>query len=162
MRHAILGFLVAVWTVPAQAQDLPFDIVHTNACIDESLGFKEMERCIGASANVCMDSSIGSTTVGMSGCINHELKFWDGLLNEHYRDLRSREIERGQDWGEPVNRAVALRDMQRAWIPFRDMTCNYERVQWGGGTGGGPAMLGCMMRMTGLQAIYLQQILENF
>jgi uncharacterized protein YecT (DUF1311 family) len=42
--------------------------------------------------------------------------------------------------------AEALRDMQRAWIAYRDASCDYERAQWGGGTGGGPATAGCLMR----------------
>ena len=40
--------------------------------------------------------------------------------------------------------------------PGGDATCDYDYSQWGGGTGGGPAIAGCMMRMTGEQAIYLR------
>ena len=56
---------------------------------------------------------------------------------------------------ELPKQAEALRDMQRAWITFRDAACDYERSQWGGGTGGGPATLACLMRMTGEQALLL-------
>ena len=48
--------------------------------------------------------------------------------------------------------------MQRAWIGWRDATCDYERAQWGGGTGGGPATVACLMRLTGEQALYLETV----
>jgi len=53
--------------------------------------------------------------------------------------------------------AEALRDMQRAWIAFRDATCTYEASQWSGGTGQGPAYEGCVMRMTAEQTLYLER-----
>ena len=43
--------------------------------------------------------------------------------------------------------ADSLRDMQRAWITFRDAKCDWETVQWGGGTGAGPARLSCLMHI---------------
>jgi uncharacterized protein YecT (DUF1311 family) len=46
--------------------------------------------------------------------------------------------------------------MQRAWIGYRDAACDYERAQWGGGSGGGPATAGCLMRLTGEQALALE------
>jgi uncharacterized protein YecT (DUF1311 family) len=50
----------------------------------------------------------------------------------------------------------ALKNMQRAWIAYRDATCDYERSHWGGGTGGGPATVSCLMYMTAEQALYLE------
>ena len=47
--------------------------------------------------------------------------------------------------------------MQRAWIGYRDAACAYEASQWGGGTGAGPAAVGCMMTLTGRQALALEE-----
>jgi uncharacterized protein YecT (DUF1311 family) len=63
--------------------------------------------------------------------------------------------------GNDPEHAQALRDMQRAWIGFRDATCAFERAYWGGGTGGGGtggglAQVSCLMQMTGEQALYLK------
>jgi uncharacterized protein YecT (DUF1311 family) len=57
--------------------------------------------------------------------------------------------------------SAALRDMQRTWIAYRDAACAYERSQWGGGTGGGPATADCLMRMTAAQALALEQRLAQ-
>ena len=51
--------------------------------------------------------------------------------------------------------------MQRAWIAYRDAACAYEASQWGGGTGAGPAATGCMMTLTGRQALALEERLAS-
>ncbi len=101
----------------------------------------------------------------MGGCLDYELSYWDDRLNASYRALRAKERASDADWaGSPgaVSKADALRDMQRAWIPLRDATCDYERSQWGGGTGGGPATLACLLRMTGGQTLYLEQMMVSY
>ncbi|KMW56504.1 hypothetical protein AIOL_001458 [Candidatus Rhodobacter oscarellae] len=77
-----------------------------------------------------------------------------------YRELRAQERREDASGGTPKGaprQADLLRDMQRAWITFRDRTCDYERAQWGGGTGGGPAYTNCLMVQTAKQTIYLEQ-----
>ena len=148
------------------AQDLNFDIADTTYCLSASGTYAEMESCIGAAANACMSATdMGSTTIGMSSCIDRELTFWDGRLNASYQDLRAKEQREDADYGSAlgyVKQATALREMQRAWIAYRDATCDYERAQWGGGTGGGPATVGCLMRMTAEQALYLEQMMVDY
>ncbi len=165
MRRTVCT-LVALAAVPAAAQELRFDIGDTLRCIDTSGTYEEMESCIGASANACMAATdMGGTTIGMSGCLDRELSFWDERLNIVYRNLREQERREDADMADlpgAPKQAEALRDMQRAWIAFRDATCDYERAQWGGGTGGGPATVGCLMRMTGEQVIYLERIGESY
>ena len=95
----------------------------------------------------------------MGGCLSLELTFWDNLLNANYKQRMSvaKEIDAEmQELGATVPlQAPALRDMQRAWITYRDATCDYARSQWGGGTGGGPATVSCLLDLTGQQALYL-------
>ncbi len=163
MKQIAFAVLMSFPPAAVGAQNLTFDLSDTRYCLDTSGTYDEMESCIGASANACMTATFdGSTTVGMGFCISEELAFWDGELNAVYQELRTR--ERGRDSGldGTVSLADALRDMQRTWIAYRDATCDYERAQWGGGTGGGPATVGCLMRMTGEQAIFLRQMLEGF
>lgn len=50
----------------------------------------------------------------------------------------------------------ALRNMQRAWINYRDAGCLYEQAQWFGGTGGGPATMACHMHETARQTLVLE------
>ena len=96
----------------------------------------------------------------MGFCIQSELAFWDTRLNAAYgalMDIEEAQDSEMRDLGAGItSMADALRAMQRAWIIYRDAACDYERSQWGGGTGGGPATAECMMRMTGLQALALE------
>lgn len=144
---------------PAAAQDdLVFSIRHTEDCLAIAGQGGDRRACIGESANRCMEANqSGSSTVGMGGCISMELGWWDAMLNAEYKALMKREKADDKEYGGDgiPSKADALRQMQRAWIGFRDATCDYERSQWGGGTGGGPATIGCHMRLTAEQALYL-------
>jgi len=141
------------------AQDLLYSDEHTASCLEAGEYPDARKACIGVSANACMEDSPGGfTTVGMAGCLSLELDYWDRRLNASYRDLMRRERRDDAEMagtGAP-SRAQALRAMQRAWIPFRDASCAYARAQWGGGTGGGPAELGCLLQMTAEQTLALE------
>ena len=165
----MIRFLVVVFvgmTSAVQAQNIVFDISGTETCLAQAFVPKARSLCVGVSSQACMNAnSLGGTTVGMGGCLDRERQYWDDRLNTAYRALRAREKSddaANAGFAGHVSKANALRDMQRAWITFRDATCDYERAQWGGGTGGGPATLGCLMQLTGVQALYLEQRLAGF
>lgn len=151
---------------PVAAQDLQFDIGKTLGCLDRADRYEGRQACVGESANACMGAnSLGSTTIGMGGCFDFELGYWDDRLNASYRALRAKDQAEDADSASfqgYVSQADALRDMQRAWITFRDATCDYERAQWGGGTGGGPATLACLLRQTGHQTLYLEEAAAEY
>lgn len=153
-----IGLLALLLPMAAMAQDLRYSDAETLICLDQA---QDPEDCIGASAKACMEATDdGSTTVGMGYCLDAELTFWDRRLNAAYKalaeDHKAADAEMaGMDASAPPM-APALRDMQRAWIAFRDAACAYERSLWGGGTGGGPAWTGCMMTQTGRQALRLE------
>lgn len=148
--------------VPVEAQSLDYDSAATETCLESGT---DARNCIGESANACMGTPDGSTTVGMGFCLSQELSLWDARLNTAYRTLM--QVERRLDddvsdlGGNVPPRASALRDMQRAWITYRDATCVYEYAQWGGGSGGGPAHAACLMRITAEQALALEGRLED-
>ena len=107
-------------------------------------------NCIGTAANLCMiDNPGGFSTAGMGGCLDQERAWWDARLNDVYARLLN------QHTGQPAVQDN-LRDMQRAWITYRDARCDYELVQWDGGTGGGPALLACLMVATAEQTLVLE------
>lgn len=149
-----------------QAQELIFDMHQTLSCIQAAPTGAAARDCIGASANACMNATdMGGTTVGMGGCIDSELTYWDDRLNASYGSLRAKDRSEDAEFGGSAgyaSQAEALRDMQRAWIVWRDATCDYERAQWGGGTGGGPATLGCLLRLTAEQALYLETMMVEY
>lgn len=151
--------LICLLAFPAAAQDVVFDPEMTEQCLG-IVAEDEQRSCIGRSASDCMkETEGGESTVGMGGCLEAELTYWDDRLNAEYARLQAETERRDAELAELESTgpriAPTLREMQRQWIAFRDATCDFERAQWGGGTGGGPATLACLMRLTGEQALYL-------
>jgi uncharacterized protein YecT (DUF1311 family) len=157
MRPYIAIF--ALFAAPVAAQDLSFTPQATESCLVNSGHEGDKSACIGLSAVECMATPDGQTTIGMGFCLDAELAYWDDMLNSGYQALRS--AMQASDAGLPTHLAIQaeqLRDMQRAWITFRDARCSYEASLWQGGTGASPAFLGCMMTVTAQQALYLMGI----
>lgn len=162
-----LAVLPVLFGSSVTAQDLIFSLSQTKACLAEHQPGPALDQCIGDSASACMDKSEGGySTVGMGGCISLELEYWDARLNAAYKVLMAREKADDLEFGGGENgvpmKSTALRAMQRVWISWRDATCDYERSLWGGGTGGGPATVGCLMRLTGEQTLYLEATNEEY
>ncbi len=157
MRVASVALLSILLPLPVAA-DVVFDHKATETCL--ALG-GDQAQCIGASASMCMEQSEGGgSTAGMGGCLWAEHDYWDQRLNASYARAMAQAQTHDADLdinGEPSSRiADGLRAMQRAWIPFRDAACDYERALWMGGTGGGPATAQCMMQLTAQQTLRIE------
>lgn len=154
-----ITFVLAMLAGAAGAQEIAFDPGPTVACLAQA-DFGEGEACIGRAAEACMASPDGGTTVGMGFCLSAEWDWWDARLNATYGQLmaqhKAADAEMAAIGATVPSLADSLKAMQRAWIPFRDAACDYERANWGGGTGGGPATAGCLMVQTGRQALSLE------
>lgn len=159
MRIACLAFCLLA--SPAAAQDITYDFSHSQGCIAATDDWYEKVQCIGTSANRCMEETEGGySTVGQGACVWAEYEDWDVELNALYSPLRERLANDDEVNEMPFSTADALRDAQRAWIPWRDANCAFERSKWGGGTGGGPAEAACLMQMTAERALSLRVELE--
>ncbi|MFN9543635.1 MAG: lysozyme inhibitor LprI family protein [Alphaproteobacteria bacterium] len=117
--------------------------------------------CVGLAAQACMRKPGGETTLGMMECLKGELAYWDGKLNKAFAnrlaDAKASDAElAGMRFSGPKIEP-SLRKMQEAWIAYRDAACLYERAQWMGGTGGGPATMDCHMQETARQALKLDK-----
>ena len=169
MRFTLI-VLAGLFLLPihaANAQELVFSPDSTEICLDGLGDAEKPGDCIGASATACMEATEGGwSTVGTGACLEAERAYWDQRLNVAYRALmEKRRADDAElvDLGYPsASLAVTLRDMQRAWIGFRDAACAYERAQWTGGSGAGPATLSCLMYRTGEQALYLETNLTGY
>jgi uncharacterized protein YecT (DUF1311 family) len=149
-----------------RAQDIVYSDAQTQSCLDGLTEGAALSDCAGQSSTACINANTsGYTTVGRRRCIEGERAFWDGLLNETYSALmkQTKKLDGDlADMGSSVAAsAPALRDMQRAWIIFRDTACEYELTTWGGGTGGGPAALECLMQLTADQVERLAERLDR-
>ena len=145
----------------AQAQDLVFSSTEMETCLSGAEDHQARNACIGQAAEQCMETTPGGySTMGMGGCLWREAEYWDARLNAAYKALMADAIamdEEMKSYGSSApKQAPALREMQRAWIPFRDRKCDYVRSQWGGGTGGGPAGASCHLYTTAEQALFLE------
>ncbi|GGL87443.1 hypothetical protein GCM10011534_06770 [Pseudooceanicola nanhaiensis] len=154
IRYAFLALTLAG---PAAAQDLAFSPEATETCLA-----RDGADCIGRSADACMEeTSGGSSTPVMGACFEKELSWWDDRLNTVYgKAMEAAKTADAAEGERPLTEQKALREMQRAWIAFRDAKCDWETVQWGGGTGAGPARLACLMQETGAQTRVLERRLE--
>lgn len=159
--RALATILLAL---PAAAQDLSYDPGAFEACVVRGAA---PEACVLAPAEACIAGSAdGQTTAGMGSCYERARQDWDGRLNAAYgtameaaRRLEAEAAAGG--WTQPPL-AVPLRDMQRAWIAFRDAACDFEHAQWGGGSGGGPAVGACLAAETGRQALRIEAFAERY
>ncbi|MFQ5623494.1 MAG: lysozyme inhibitor LprI family protein [Paracoccaceae bacterium] len=166
MKCILAAVLLSIPAAPAAAQDFLFSPGATEECLKIAGSADERRQCIGLSANRCMEDSVGGhSTYGMGACTELERRYWDERLNARYRILLDRDSSTDAETAELGLAAPSLvenlRAMQRAWISYRDAKCGYEMAQWGGGTGQGPALLGCLMRLTALQTLYLEERLEE-
>ncbi len=154
-----LSPLSAQAQAPAQAQDMTFDPAPTEACLAAATA--DPASCIGHAADACMlENEQGDTTMGMGFCLSQEWQWWDARLNAAYGALMEKheagDAQVKAEGLEVASVAEALRAMQRAWIVSRDAACDYERAQWAGGTGGGPATAACLMQQTGVRTLELE------
>lgn len=164
MRALVLALLMAA---PAAAQDADgpaFDATLVGACLDRvqatGTDAPDFASCIGAASGPCMETPGGYSTVGMSSCLGQEYDVWDALLNDSYGRVmaatKATDTEMATLGSAAEKQEPALKQMQRDWIAFRDSACGYERSRWGGGTGGGPASVDCMLQLTAQQYLRLR------
>ncbi|MEM8841368.1 MAG: lysozyme inhibitor LprI family protein [Pseudomonadota bacterium] len=158
--RGVLGAAALVFAPmsPTMANDIRYSDDATLACLAGQSGAAAM-ACAGRAARACTEATpAGSTTIGIAQCTEAELKFWDTRLNAAYSKLVKRAKARDADLGGPPEGPIflALRDMQRAWITFRDNSCEYERVHYHGGTIAGLVWVNCTMTITARQALNLE------
>jgi len=104
------------------------------------------ERCLfKLVADPCLNTSAGST-VADADCYRVEGMIWDDLLNENYKNLLGALDD---------NQTAKARAMQRAWLTYRDTTCQfyYDKIQ---GTMAVPMESACITRETARRALLLK------
>ncbi len=154
-----MALALALVALPAAAEDLAFSPAATVACLAAAPA--DPAACIGHAADACMlDSPGGGTTVGMGACLRAELDWWQARLGAAEAAVaeaaRSVDAEMRALASSAPPQAEALAVARAAWAAWRDAACDWERAQWGGGTGQGPATADCLMRFTGQRALELE------
>ena len=160
LRQACLLALLS-GSAAAQGLEGSYDPSILDDCMTAAKSPDAQRACIGVGAEACTLGEGGSTTIGYGYCFGSEGEDWDARLNAVYQTLLPQQARLHEDlqsfnpdFSNPQDR---MRDMQRNWIAYRDAACDWEYLQWSGGTGGGPAIAQCLMELTALQTIFLMQ-----
>jgi len=140
-------------------EDIQFTDMASQKCSEEAISDVERASCIGASAGLCIEKSNGQR-IERALCTVAETKYWDDRLSAVYRALQlayaEGDVDRAIDFSTPYPRGLAMQEMQRAWMEYRDLRCQFEAAQWGSMPSAGLMEVECLLRVTGEQALYLE------
>lgn len=147
----ILGLMTSFMTSGPQAQEsakpTSAERKAVQQCVLDARKARESPAtCVGNVAENCQKRPGMDSTVGMRDCFARETAIWDDRLNRNYKALLM-VIESGD--------RAALRDIQRAWIKWRDIKCTLPYLTNPGGTIAGPLSGRCVMLETATRSIEL-------
>jgi uncharacterized protein YecT (DUF1311 family) len=143
------GLLTA--SVQAQTEHKPTDqeVMAIRTCAakyQDDVEEGERQCVFNLVATPCTNTPQGTSNLGNAECYRVEWAVWDILLNENFKNLLSTLDDQ---------QAAKLRAMQRAWIAYRDTTCNFysDKIQ---GSMAIPMGSACGARETARRALLLQ------
>jgi uncharacterized protein YecT (DUF1311 family) len=119
---ALLVPLAVVTSSPGQAQSRKPTAAEVAAIRDcatknqDDLDAGEQQCLFKLVATPCLGPPGSAADAAMADCYGIEGAIWDGLLNENYKTLLGT-LDAGQ--------TTAARAMQRAWVTYRDSTCQF-------------------------------------
>lgn len=171
---ALLLLVVMHWVMPVGAHEHVFadDIKHEiSLSFDRDLLAQCMqyvvnpEACVGAMREQCRNSPLVHSEELSGYCAELELKEWDQLLNGAYGRLLSKLKTYDQMDGRVedlvhTSRVGNLRNMQRAWIDYRDDKCDFVRAITGTHLAAAIAYIECQAEETARQYLYLNSWLR--
>mgnify|MGYP003287995414 FL=1 len=99
----------------------------------------------------CMEKS-GGVTVAMQDCLTAEEERMEALLNATYKKTMQAMDEKQK---------ILLRDSQRAWLKYREGSCD-TMMSVLGGTSAGLITTGWRLEMTARRVSWLKDILDTF
>jgi uncharacterized protein YecT (DUF1311 family) len=125
---AVLVLLVAAASAPAQAQSRKPTAREIGAIRDcaakdrDDVDAGEQQCLFKLVADPCMGPLGSVSDAAMADCYTIEGAIWDGLLNDNYRKLLATLDD---------EQTAKARAMQRAWIAYRDSTCQFydDKIQ---------------------------------
>jgi uncharacterized protein YecT (DUF1311 family) len=150
---AVLAILFA-WIMPLSSfaqTSKPTDkeVAVIRACAmkyQDDLDKVEQQCLFNLVATPCTNKPFHASNAATADCYRTETAIWDDLLNENYKKLLGTLDDQQTE---------KLRAMQRAWIPYRDTTCNFywDKIQ---GTMAQSMISACEARETARRAVLLQ------
>ena len=167
-RYFLTGILL-IWANSGFAQESLLtgsDLAPLEACFEKQL--KEAAtnnepvvdqaglECVGLAVVPCKIKLFATGSIPKSECPNAEHEWWDVKLNQAYK-VMMKEAKRADALGKNLSfsEVDSLLKMQRAWIGYRDATCHFSYLQFGGGTLGPTGEAECLLLLTARQTIFL-------
>ena len=145
---AIAVVAVLSGTAPGLAQSVasPKDAAAIRACAEKHADNIDdgERRCVFALvSDPCLKRRDMQPDASRAECFRAEQAIWDELLNDNFGKLRD---------GLDDDQKGKLRDMQRAWIAYRDTTCQfyYDKIQ---GSMATTMIAACLARETARRAL---------
>lgn len=106
----------------------------------------EAASCIGVVSTKCVQDKNGVDVDGVeSGCYSREAAVWDQKLNDNYKQA----LAALED-----DAAANLKKVQKAWIAYRDATCDQPYITFQGSMAG-PMEAWCQVDLTARQALWM-------
>ncbi len=104
--------------------------------------------CIGREARRCLGVAQREPIVHAEKCYEPEVAAWARLVNRYFHERPT---------GEKGRRIV---EVQRAWLGYRKLACDYASFHHGGDPHGRAHALACLLDETGRRAIALRTLRE--
>jgi uncharacterized protein YecT (DUF1311 family) len=149
-RLASIAVLVAICSVQlCAAQTTPKDAAAIRACAkkyEDNITEGERRCVFTLVVDACTKTKVGQSSQGAAGCYRGEQEIWDEILNENFRTLGD---------GLDDDQKEKLRDMQHAWIAYRNTTCEfyYHKIR---GSMSTEMTAACLARETARRALLLK------
>ena len=145
---AVLALLAVNAGLAQERKPVKKEVDAIRACAEKYANdVSEAERrCLfNLVATPCTKRPEARSTAGTADCFRHEQAIWDDLLNENFKSLNG-DLDEQQK--------TKARDMQRAWIAYRDTTCAfyYDKIQ---GSMATSMTAACLARETARRALLL-------
>ena len=150
----LIAALPAAAANPAALQEPDAALAEIKSCLTQAEASNGVaESCANAAMDKCADFPENQTTMGSIQCSDAAAKAWDTLLNQYYQDARAKLNDEGK---------TTLRDAQRAWIPFREKSCQVWHSVFEGGSLGRQIAADCFRAETARRALELRDIANPF
>jgi uncharacterized protein YecT (DUF1311 family) len=149
-RLAVLLALAAIFaSAPADAQTrqptaAEIKLVRGCAAKHPDDGKGEEECAFKLVADPCIEKN--GSNLGTADCYRIETIIWDAIMNDNYKALMDA-IDDKDDQNK-------LKEMQRAWIAYRDTTCDFYWYKIHGSMSV-PMTAACQLRETARRALLL-------
>jgi uncharacterized protein YecT (DUF1311 family) len=147
----LLALAACALVTPSQAQNRKATTAETKLIRDCATAHRDDGEGEGKClfklvADPCTETDEGRSNLGTADCYRIETAIWDALLNDNYKELMAA-IDETADQDK-------LKEMQRAWIAYRDTTCDFYWYKIHGSMSV-PMTAACQLRETARRALLL-------